>query len=288
MSDSTQTSASSNSAANVPIDPSKFKKENIRIEPCQWNTIGNSSQRYGRAKLKYVITGADGRQTTQDLVLRGPPMNTYGVGDNRDEKSKEVTGHSVCFNLPKGGSPFEKAVMDIHRACCENIAQYAESFGLDSDKFKSWEAVDMILDCPAKHPKNKDTKRTDTSKPKRLYCKLIEYKGTETKPAKMVTVFDDGASFNPLTRRMERQLDPLTVRSSVEMIPSILFDSIYFGSKPSLQVKLPRAAITRTMEQNTVAAADEDVGAYMMSLGISNVNSSDSSSHSTADPATLL
>lgn len=278
-----ETAPQTNSAAQS-IDPAKFDKKNIRFEPIVWASFGESKTPYGRTNMKYAL--ADGRLVP--LILRGPPMNTYGVSDNKDEKTKEVTGHSVCFNLPKGGSAFDKAITDVHMACCEYIATNAQACGLDPSAVDSAQAARVLLKCPAEHPKNKDTKKIETGKPKRMYAKLVEYRATETREGKMVTIFDNGLSWNPTTRKMESQLDPLSVRSNVEMIPSIQIDGIYFGSKPSIQIKLPRAAVTRALEANTVEAEDSAVGDYLTSLGLTSGGGFTEGGEATQDPAALL
>jgi hypothetical protein len=312
---------SASTVSAQPIDSNIFQKENIRFEPCQWSTFGPEKTPYGRSNMKYALmtvdntpvkvldgkitmisgkpatklngepaTMEDVKTTIVPLVIKGCPMSTYGVSDNKDGKTQEITGHSVCLNLPKGGSTFETAVLAVHRASCEYLAQNAEQCGLNPEKIKTPEAADMILECPAKHPKNKDTKKIEYNKPKRMYAKLCEYKASETRPGKMLTIFDDATSYNPETRKMENQVDPLTVRSNVEMIPSISMDSIYFGSKPSIQVKLPRAAITRALENNVVEAIHEDVGMYMASLGLTagGAGGSEAPEAGTQDPATML
>lgn len=265
--------SASNSSAVQPIKPENFVKANVRIEPCQWSTFGDSKTPYGRANIKYATTTADGKTVLQPLILLGPPMNTYGVGDNIDEKSKEITGHSVCFNLPKadpvkGACAFEKALLDIHQVSCEYLCQNAQGCGLDPSVVDTPQSARVLLKCPAEYPKNKETKKVETNKPRRMYAKLEEYKASGTRPGKMVTIFDDATSYNPTTGRMERELDPLTVRTNVELIPSIHITSIYVGSKPSLQLKLVRAAVTRLIEANNVAACDDYVKGYLETMGL--------------------
>lgn len=220
---------------------------------------------YGRVYIKYFNTDLG---KNQDLIIKGGPMATYGVGDNKDSKTKEVTGHSVCLIAPKGGSPFETATGLIHEAACEFLVSHRDECGQSA--VVSVDIAKAFLKNPLAHPqKTVDNKKSsDPSKNKRVYVKLVEYKPTENRPAKMITSFDDATSYDPVTKKMTRQIDPLAVRSNVEMLPYVHFDSIYFGSKPSMQIKLPRAAITRELGGNTVASCDEDVGEYMAKMGI--------------------
>jgi len=284
--------SSSSTPATQSIDSKVFDKTNLRFDPCVQSTFGESKQTYGRSKIQYANPALGG--ALQPMILKGVPMSCYGVNDNIDEKTKEVTGHSVCYNLPKDDTHhFNKAVLSIYEACCEYLATNAEQCGLNPDNVNSVASAKILLKCPAEFGKNKETKKVDKSKGRRMYAKLIEYKATDTKAAKMVTIFDDGQSYNLSTRKMERTLNPLEVRSNVEMIPSFCFDSIYFGSKPSIQVKLPRAVVTRELTQNAVAPLDEDVGVYMTSLGLGTgevkEGAGDSSSMGqSSDPATLL
>jgi hypothetical protein len=259
--------SSDSSNATVPLNPAALVKKNIHFTAVTWSKLEDGTQ-YGRANIVYNNPSVDGKPQQQPLIVKGGPMATYGVSDNKDAKTKEVTGHSVCLVAPKGGSAFENAVALIHEAACEYLVTNRDGCG--QSMVVSMDIAKAFLKNPLGHPqKTVDNKKiTDTSKPKRLYAKLVEYKASENRPAKMVTVFDDATSWNPETRKMERQIDPLAVRSNVEMIPSVHFDSIYFGSKPSMQVKLPRAAITRELGGNTVQACDSDVGEYMMAMGL--------------------
>jgi hypothetical protein len=280
-------SHSSTPAATQPIDPAKFDKKNLRFEPCIMSTFGDSKTPYGRSKINYANPALGG--ALQPFILKGPPLSCYGVSDNVDDKSKEITGHSVCLNLPKDENhPFVKAVLSFYEACCEYLATNAEQCGLNPENVNSVASAKVIMKCPAEFPKGKETKKIDRTKPRRMYTKLVEYKATETRAAKMVTIFDNGQSFNVATGKMESQIDPLSVRSNVEIIPSVLFDSIYLGSKPSIQVKLPRAVVTRELVANAVAALDEDVGIYMKSLGLGTGEIAAGDVSQQQDPADML
>ena len=257
---------SSDSSATVPLNPTTLKKANIRFNSVVWSKLPDGTQ-YGRANMQYSNPDLGGK--LQELIVKGGPMATYGVSDNKDGKTQEVTGHSVCLIAAKGGSAIENAVAIIHEAACEFLVAHRDECGQSA--VVNIEIAKAFLKNPLAHPqKTVDNKKTtDTTKPKRIYAKLVEYKATENRAAKMVTIMDDATSYDPATGQMTRQIDPLAVRSNVEMLPSLHFDSIYFGSKPSMQVKLPRAAITRELGGNTVAAVNEDVADYMAKMGLS-------------------
>lgn len=280
-------SSSNSTASNRSIDAKTFKKENLVFEDPVWEQEPKSNTRYARIQMRYMNNGVKSK-----LVIRFPPMSTYGVGDMKDNKTNEVTGHSVCFLIPKGENQDVVCGVfdDIYKASCEFISKKAAACSLDPTKYNNPLMVEALVNNPLRFPKNKTTGLMDTTKPRRFYTKLVEYKPTENKEGKMVTIFDDARSFDPLTGKMSKMIDPLTVRTSVEMIPSIDFESIYIGSKPSIQIKLPRAAVTRIIENNVVEPEHEAVGLYMSNL---NPNSSDldqniNASLKTEDPASML
>ena len=276
--------SSSASSVTHPIDPAKFDKKYLRFDPCVMSTFGENKTPYGRAKFHYANPDLGG--ALQPVVIKGPPMHSFGVSDNMNDR-QEVTGHSVCLTLPKDDNhPFNRSVLSLYEACCEYLAANAEQCGLNPDNVNSAAAAKILMKCPAEYGKNKE-KKVDKSKGRRLYAKILEYAATENRPAKMATIFDDGTSLDLSTRKMTRQLNPLDVRSSCELIPSILFDSIYFGSKPSIQVKLPRAVVTRELVSNAVAPLDEETASYMISLGLGSAEAASASS-AVSDPAALL
>jgi len=247
----------------IPLD--QFKPENIIIEKCAIENIPNSKNTYGRSKIFYK--NASGAKQT--LLLRGIPMSTYGVGDNVDSATGKIS-HSVCFVYPREGekvSALDKVFNAIYAKCAQFILDNKDTCKLAREP-TDLRDVQIMMKPIANYPKIKDTNKTDPTKPKRFYAKLLEFPADKNRPAKMVTIFDDGTSFDVSTGKMTRTVDPLKVRSSYEMIPSILIDSIYFGTNPSIQVKLPRAVLTRELIMND-APPIEDVGEYMMSLGLS-------------------
>ena len=281
---------SSSSEAIAPIDPARFSKANLRFSSCNWQKMADGTQ-YARTKIQYANPDAGGR--LQDCVIKGGPSATYGVSDNKDSKTQEVTGHSVCIipGTDARGVAFTKAMNEIHEASCEYLVKHNEECG--QAMVTSMAVAQAFLKNPLAHPsKTTDNKKVlDPTKPKRMYAKLLEFKATPTRAAKMVSIFDDARSFDLATRKMTKTLDPLTVRSNVELIPSIQIDSIYFGSKPSIQIKLPRAVVTRELGGVQVAALDDDISEYMTNLGLTATaadGSASSGSGPIANPETLL
>lgn len=257
MSTATPTTAS----GVEPILPTDFDVKNIRFESCVWKDLPDNKGKYGRAGIKYQLPNG----SLVPLNLLGPCMSTYGVGENKDDKTQEVTGYSVCFQIPKGGK-FEFVIAQIHMACCQYLVDNWQKCGVATEPI-TIDTAKHLLKAPALYPKDKTTNMVDTSKERRMYSKLIYYGAKGGKPERMITVFDNATAFDPKTGQMET-VDPRLVRSNVDLMPTVLFESIYFGAKASMQIKLPRAAIIRAGAANSVSSSAAQVSAYMASNGL--------------------
>jgi hypothetical protein len=169
-----------------------------------------------------------------DLILPTETCFSFGVSENRDPKTKELNGHVMPICLWSKDSPteMEKAWTDtfnnICAKCVDHVLQSKEELGKwDLDK------SDLKKFNPLYWKRDKVTGKIEKGAGPTLYAKLIE---TKADGGKILSLFYD--------RNNGDELDPLQLMGKYcHVNATIKIESIFIGSRISLQVKLWEAAV---------------------------------------------
>lgn len=193
--------------------------------------IPNSPLTYDRI---YISTkNEDG--TIGDLVIPTEELFCFGVNENLDSKTKELTGYSLALCLYSNSeNPTEKELL-WEKCFNEKIVQNTINFLLDNKKqlrFFDLDERDLRKFNPIYRQKDKETGEFVKGKSPVLSPKLIENR----KKGTIDSIFYDsnGNDINPLT----------LIKKNCRATTLIKIESIYHsGSKFSLQYKVYESEI---------------------------------------------
>ncbi len=216
---------------------------------------GNAKISYCRVPIRY--RKKDG--TLVDFVVSTGKVKSYGVSANTDMVSKAINGYSLtCYlalgaktdkkeaekkeskNAPSAPASFiEKACMSLHKAGIQHMITHAEALG--KEEFDAGSAK-ALLKSPISMPKDK------TKKSKRIYPKLIWFKGTDKQKERMVSKFLKIVNFGKPGEPVKMDpVNPLECTGECEAIAAVKFDNIFVGAKIAFQLKVLQAIIMDTV-----------------------------------------
>jgi len=203
-----------------------YETTNMIFSKPEKGTIPGSGLTYMRIKIgtKY----SDG--THGDLIIStdGGELYSYGTQENKSPEGK-ITGHvlPLCMWDRDGPTKAQKATTDSIDAIVEQCKDWLlnnkdkiEKYDLDKSDLKKLNPL---------YWKREKGKIVEGRGPT-LYSKLIESK----KNGILTTFFDI---------ETDEEIDPLTLKTHCFVVPAIRIESIFIGTKISLQVKLYEAVI---------------------------------------------
>lgn len=167
------------------------------------------------------------------LIFELPKCFSYGVSENRDNKTDELQGHSMCLilsskdeNTPEQDAQI-KAFRDLYQACLQHIVTVRKEIG--KPKLKKIDNVEGAFRSPIYQREDDETGEIDPEAPVKIYPKLIESR----KSGKVITQFYDVKSDDIIE-------DPLVFLKDKKcfVYPAVKVESIYIGARISLQLKI--------------------------------------------------
>ena len=224
-------------STNMLIQSESFKTENIVYSKPEVNTIPGQKLSYQKIKIGYK----NGNDIT-DLILESPPnLLCWGLTEQHDMVSGQLIGYQlpICLWSKNGPTPEEKSFTDQ----MENLCNFTKKYLVDNRE--SIEKYDLeINDMKKFNPlywKMEKGKIVEDRGPT-LYAKCMYSK----KNNKFGTIFvneNENTNINPQ--------DILNKQCHVKF--ALKIESIYIGTKISLQVKLsevlfrPKETILRSL-----------------------------------------
>jgi len=172
------------------------------------------------------------------LIIGGERYYSFGVSENTDATSGNVTGHSMSLNLigKDGATDEQQKVVNIIKEVYEKSKVYLVSIKKKLKKTKLTENnIDGSFNCPL-YIKDEDDDGNIIDNPSvRLYPKLIESK----KKGLVITRFIDEDTEEDISNPLEYVDVPCFVT------PALKIESIFVGSRISMQIKLWEAYIKK-------------------------------------------
>jgi hypothetical protein len=208
-----------------------YNVDNVKFSKVLIQKIGDT----GMTSKRINITTMNDDGTEGELVFITERLFSYGVSENTDQATQKINGYTMplCLHSKDGATDDESAFTDI----LEKITDKAKDYLINNKKelkMKDLERSDLRKLNPVYYKKNADGEiMTDVSPT--LYAKLIVSK--KNGQNKIITEFFDGAtgeSFKPL--------DLIGKYCYVRAVVKI--ESLFLGSKISLQVKLYEAEVS--------------------------------------------
>ena len=198
-----------------------YNVEDMKFSKIIVQKIGNSDMTSKRINIS--TKNEDGSEG--ELVFETSKLFSFGVSENLDQKTKEVTGYTfpLCLHAKDGPSDDEVAFTETFEKIVERCKDYLIEHKKEL-KLKDLEKSDLRKFNPIYYKKNDDGEIAEGASPT-LYAKLIVSKG------KIITEFFDGVSGNSI-----KPLDLIGKYCYAKAV--IKIESIFLGSKISLQVKL--------------------------------------------------
>lgn len=168
--------------------------------------------------------------TTGPLILPTERLFSFGIQENRSPETDKVTGHSMglCLYDRDGPTPQQQQWVETFENIVEHCKEHVLSIKKEIGKATLKPAhLDNIASCLYR---KKDEDGMPIPNTGTLYAKLIE-----SKKNGIVTIF--------MNDRGER-LDPMTIQKQYcHVHAAVKLESIFVGTKISLQVKLYQANI---------------------------------------------
>jgi hypothetical protein len=206
-------------------------------------SIPNSTPAINYKRIPISTLNPDG--TTGDLVLPTSELFSFGVSENKDPTTQKVNGHvlPLCLWSRDGATPEEETWTNAFNAIVEKCKDHVienreelEQYELTRNDLKKFNPL---------YWKKEKGKIVEGRGPT-LYAKLIEVKPKRTKgkhhegeekenKPKILSMFFD---------EQDESLDPLTLLGKYCFVKgAIKIESIFIGSKISLQVKVYEATV---------------------------------------------
>jgi hypothetical protein len=207
-----------------------YNVENIKFSKVLVQKIGDTGMTSKRINISTM--NEDG--TEGELVFETSKLFSFGVSENVDQKTKEVNGYTfpLCLHAKDGASEDELAFTETFDKIVERCKDYLIENKKEL-KLKDLERSDLRKLNPIYYKKNEDGEIAEGASPT-LYAKLIVSK--KNGQNKIITEFFDGVSGNPI-----KPLDLIGKYCYTKAV--IKIESIFLGSKISLQVKLYEAEV---------------------------------------------
>ena len=182
-------------------------------------------------RIRIATQNDDG--TTGDLIIPTSEVFSFGVQENTDMATGNVNGHvmPMCLWNKNGVTDEEKAWTDAFESIVEHCKTHIMSVKEDIEKY-DLEMTDLKKLNPL-YWKREKGKIVEGMGPT-LYAKLLESKKTNS----ILTLFTDSET--------NEDIDPMTLKKQYCYVQgAIKIESIFIGTKVSLQVKLYEAVIRK-------------------------------------------
>lgn len=219
MSDNTQLSNTKN-----------FNVSNITLSKPETSSIPNSQPPITFQRIKIGVKNPDG--TYGDLIFKTEFLFSFGVQENKDMKTGEVNGYSMplCMWNKNGASEDEKRFTDVHDSIVEHLKKHLvknkEDVGLYDLEMSDLKKFNPLY-------WKRELGKIVKDKGPTLYAKLIVSK---KKGNQIMTGF-----YNAET---DEKLNPLDLKGKYCHVEAALkYESIFVGSKPSLQIKMVESLV---------------------------------------------
>lgn len=190
-------------------------------------------------KMTYKTIGISVRNpdgTRGDLVFEtAPDLFSFGVSPNTEMGSDRVNGYTVplCLHNKEGVTSTELSFTDTFNGIIEHIKKHVLSVKDDIEKY-DLEESDLKRLNPLYY-KRVQGKVVDGVGPT-LYAKVLYKKGKGGEPGRIATEFVNVDTNEPI--------DPTTLEKKYCFVTgAIKFESIYIGTKISVQIKLTEALV---------------------------------------------
>lgn len=182
-------------------------------------------------RIRIATQNDDG--TTGDLIIPTSEVFSFGVQENTDMATGNVNGHvmPMCLWNKNGVTDEEKAWTDTFESIVEHCKTHIMSVKEDIEKY-DLEMTDLKKLNPL-YWKREKGKIVEGMGPT-LYAKLLESKKTNS----ILTLFTDSET--------NEDIDPMTLKKQYCYVQgAIKIESIFIGTKVSLQVKLYEAVVRK-------------------------------------------
>jgi hypothetical protein len=204
----------------IPVE--NFNTDNIVFSKPETNTVPGQKISYKRIRLNYK-QGDD----LHDLILESPPdLLSWGLAEQHDMVTSQLTGYQlpICLWSKNGPSSTERLFTDTIDKICEYTKKYLvdhkdeiEMYNLDLSDLKRFNPL---------YWKTEKGKILEERGPT-LYAKCL-YNKTDQK---INTIF--------INEDLRNNVNPLSILDKQCFVKFALrIESIFFGTKISLQVKL--------------------------------------------------
>ena len=208
------------------VDPESYEVKNMIFSKPVVTQVPDSKLTYKRVNIS--TKNPDGSQG--ELCIPTELLHSFGVNTNLDAKG-EIIGYTMplCVYSKTGATKQEKAFVDTFNKIVENVKDFIMDNKDDLELYSIEERSELKKICNAlyykRDPKNKAKIMEDVSPT--LYVKLIQNK----KKNEIASEF-----FDLDTGRSLKALDLLDKHCQARAV--IKFESIFIGTKISLQIKL--------------------------------------------------
>ena len=209
-------------------------------------------------RITLGMKNSDGR-TESDLVFQLDRCKTFGIKENRDNSTNNLTGYSLGILLfDKSGATERQqqmlqAMNDIIEKCKDHLMNADIKKKVGKTQLKVREQLDSI--STISYIKNKDTQELDMNAPvlnaKLMYAKTKTDKDGNEIPSRIMTRFYDEDELNSTGVLETSELNPLeNLNRRGWVTPVIKFESIFVGKDIKIQAKI----------YQTVFKIDEETG----------------------------
>ena len=215
-------------------DPTGFDFSRISYSKPETKQIPNDDPSAPKMSYKTIRMGVRNSDNSRgDFVMSTSEVFSFGVSPNTAMGSTDVNGYTLalCLHNKDGASEEEKTFTDVFDGIIEHAKKHVlkvkddiEKYDLDESELKKFNPL---------YYKRERGKIVDGSGPT-LYCKLLFKK--QKGGGKILTDFTNAATDEPM--------DPLSLQKKYCFVTgAIKFESIYIGTKVSIQIKLVEALI---------------------------------------------
>ena len=215
-------------------DPSGFDYSRITFSKPETKQIPNDDPSAPKMNYKTIRMGVKNPDGTRgDLVMSTSEIFSFGVSPNTAMGSNDVNGYTLplCLWNKDGASDEETAFTDAFDGVINHAKKHVltvkdeiEKYDLDESELKKFNPL---------YWKRERGKIVPGSGPT-LYAKLLYKK--QKGGGKILTEFTNAANDQPI--------DPLTLQKKYCFVTAaVKFESIYIGTKVSIQVKLVEALV---------------------------------------------
>jgi len=210
-----------------------FNVNNLVFDEPQKRNIPDSEISYFSANIR--IKYSDG--TKGPLIIQLPRCPTFGFSNKFGDSLDKLTMSIVLGDRDNWSDEHKKAlaVIDEVIAACKKFS-LTEAVRLKIGQ-EDMEERDLKTLPPYKYSKDKQTSRIDMTRPPTLYAKLRLRNNKETKQKMLESRFYIDGQFDAQGNGVA--CDPRDyVNKLGSCVPLIRIESIYYGAKPKIQVKI--------------------------------------------------